>query len=801
MSVNLRAAGFLLMLASSVVACVKGLPIGGATCPCPAGFCCVGGRCVASSGRCDQLDGSVSPDLGGADKPSVPNTTPDGGLDEAGTEGSPDGPLTVACGQRVPVSFAIHCGGCHTVAGPSNPRYPDLYAFTGSATEFLAKTRGGAGESLHAYAPALITDQDVAAAYANFFGHNRAIDKTNLGSIVPLFSPRDVTNLPIVFRRDDGAIVTRGAGRVRGRHEADPSFMQWLVDYYQMRTYGWLIVDEDVQVTVTFLPLAPVTAMTNFRTWKAYDNGNVFKLNDALKPALSLPDMTVQGQNLAKTYAAPLIPYAQIQQGWVTTNQRTGNPIKPGDICEWELGIFYTADLQPPNSRTSYYTDQFRYRVGKGGITPENVDLYGGKGIAGPGPDAQQGGDGTNVWAYMNPELQFDQMALNIQHENVQDFAEGRRLFHTDFISGQHDGIGIGPFPEMAKKGDPQAQQSACVSCHINQGAGETIKDQLKGSSMLIRFPDGGPLGVQLQPQEGTAALMGTTGKMVKLADDTSVALTRPNIVVTAKDGTSPTFSARVATKLIGLGLLEAVDERTIIARADQDDCDGDGISGRPSLLTNTFADTARVGRFGWKAETATLDEVATEQAFETMKVGSFPFPEPNADSTDLDSPDEMKLETFLRLIAVPGQRDRVGAVLQGEKIFRRVGCAACHTTDLLTSPNHPFAELRSQAIKPYTDLLLHDLGPELADASGVPDPGATAAAPPSASEWRTAPLWGLGLATIVNGHVGLLHDGRAASIIEAILWHGGEAETAKQNVVNLSTADRLDLLAFLRSL
>jgi CxxC motif-containing protein (DUF1111 family) len=159
------------------------------------------------------------------------------------------------------------------------------------------------------------------------------------------------------------------------------------------------------------------------------------------------------------------------------------------------------------------------------------------------------------------------------------------------------------------------------------------------------------------------------------------------------------------------------------------------------------------------------------------------------------------KLTTYMRLIGVPPQRDHASpAVLHGEQLFKTVGCANCHVTDAVTSANHPFAELRSQSIKPFTDLLLHDMGEDLADNSGVPA-GDMADAPPSASEWRTPPLWGIGLYKTVNGHTGLLHDGRAQSVLEAALWHGGEAQKVKERLMALSAQERDDLVAFVMSL
>lgn len=187
------------------------------------------------------------------------------------------------------------------------------------------------------------------------------------------------------------------------------------------------------------------------------------------------------------------------------------------------------------------------------------------------------------------------------------------------------------------------------------------------------------------------------------------------------------------------------------------------------------------------------------EAAFDDMGLGSSLFPDQG--KAELTEDELARLVTYMRLVAVPGQRTHSDAqVLQGEQIFKTVGCANCHVTDVVTGANHPFTELRRQDIKPYTDLLLHDLGADLADNSGIAasdDPSA----PPAASEWRTPPLWGTGLLATINGHTGLLHDGRAANVLEAVLWHGGEAEATKQRVTQLSAGERAALLAFVGSL
>jgi CxxC motif-containing protein (DUF1111 family) len=275
--------------------------------------------------------------------------------------------------------------------------------------------------------------------------------------------------------------------------------------------------------------------------------------------------------------------------------------------------------------------------------------------------------------------------------------------------------------------------------------------------------------------------------------------LEKPKIVATLDGGRVPAFSARIARKVIGLGLLEAIDEQTILFRADFADCNGDGLSGRPSLIEDPVTGALRLGRFGWKAEKVSIEHQVAEAAHDDMGVTSPVFPD--AGSPELSSTELARLVTYMRLIAVPGQRDRDSdEVRAGEQIFQTIGCAQCHVSDTVTGMNHPFSELRGQSIKPYTDLLLHDLGPDLADDSGRPAP-TKPSDPAAASEWRTPPLWGTGLLATINGHSGLLHDGRAKGVLEAVLWHGGEAESTRERVKKLSETDRNALVSFVESL
>ena len=317
-------------------------------------------------------------------------------------------------------------------------------------------------------------------------------------------------------------------------------------------------------------------------------------------------------------------------------------------------------------------------------------------------------------------------------------------------------------------------------------------------------------LGRSLQPRntagapEATVTIAGWTTTSGSYGDGTPFELRRPRYGFT---GAQPALhSARVTPPLVGLGLLEAVPESTIIALADPTDANGDGISGRIQIVGDPETGQARLGRFGWKAGKARLrhqvagaladDMGVTTPIYPTLDCGpsqpgcgAAPPAPPEMSAGDLD-----KLVRYVALLGVPARRDlRDDQALRGEALFQQLGCAACHRPTLATGPYHPFAELRAQSIRPFTDLLLHDMGPGLADE--LPEAEA------SGAEWRTPPLWGIGLTGGVSGGEAYLHDGRARTLAEAILWHGGEGERAREAFRTLPTGDRAAILRFLQSL
>lgn len=600
--------------------------------------------------------------------------------------------------------------------------------------------------------------------------------QASLPRVTPLFAEGPAETGPIIRHREDGVLVTEAAGRVRGRHEREERFGSFDTRSFENRSYRLVIEDAVAagrsEIKITYYPIADVSTygpITNFRSWKMYglegnqNGGYTFHVNQQMRQ--------VSPRQLEQT---------------VNDNAREGRPLRAGDILDFELGIYLAGadpmDPAPIAGGSSYFSDTFRYQVGLGGLTPETFDSAG---MLGPSPDARLGGgttvpfvalaDGTPV----EPKYALSQLALNIQWPHPQGFLEGRRLFYTELDTGAHVEAGNPPLPLQGVPG-PLFNARSCVACHAFNGRGVLPPVGEQVQSLVLRLTGEPEFGDQLQPQEAPVRLSRIEPQPVTLGDGEVVMLHRP--VFDA--GRPLRASARLAPALVGLGLLEAVDESTILAAADEADCDGDGISGRPALSRGAPGEEPRLGRFGWKAEHPSVSAQVDAELEAHLGVG--------VTASALSGEDRSRLVTYLRLLGVIPQRVTSPVqVRRGAEVFAAVGCGACHLRELTTGGRHPFEELRAQTVHPYTDLLLHDMGAGLADDSGLPE----------ASEWRTAPLWGLGFTAQVSGAVNLLHDGRAGSVLEAVLWHGGEAQAARDAVVALPREDRLALLAFLDSL
>jgi CxxC motif-containing protein (DUF1111 family) len=420
----------------------------------------------------------------------------------------------------------------------------------------------------------------------------------------------------------------------------------------------------------------------------------------------------------------------------------------------------------------------------------------------------------------------FRSIAANADNTLVQPFLFGQRIFdvvwdHEPVISPILDGLG------------PLFNRTACRECHEGNGRGrppENVGDPMK--SMLVRMsipgsgPHGGPnpvpnYGDQLQDRavEGVApegqAIITYEEIPGEFADGMPYSLRKPTVTfVNLAYGDLPKetlASARVAAPVIGLGLLQTVPAETLRALADPDDADGDGISGRVNMAWDANAQQMAPGRFGWKANVPSIRHQNAGAALGDMGLTSPIFAEDLCEPAQSDciamaeqvaarsnAPEILEelfspVDIYMLLLAVPRQRNADdSAVQRGETLFRAVGCSGCHMPTLETGQGLLDA-ISNQRIHPFTDLLVHDMGEGLAD--NRPDFEATG------REWRTQPLWGIGLTYDVGAFNYHLHDGRARSLTEAILWHGGEAEPKREAFRNMSEDQRGDLLAFLGSL
>jgi len=431
-----------------------------------------------------------------------------------------------------------------------------------------------------------------------------------------------------------------------------------------------------------------------------------------------------------------------------------------------------------------------------------------------PPPVVDESLAGGDLTVFLESSDAFENPAPNLDAVDEQRHREGDAAFDDTFVTA--------PSPVNSGLG-PVFNNTSCFSCHINNGRGRPPDPGQQPETLLLRASIGndavaGPIaaqgyGTQLQGRaifgsepEATFDLSYETSE-VTLADGTVVELRKPVFAIASGYTTLPggmALSARAAPPVFGRGLLEAVPEDTILALADESDADGDGISGRPNFVTDPVTGEQMLGRFGLKANTARLivqnaeayqqdigvtnEVMTTESAFAQTQDDAL-LDDPELEPGKLDA-----VTFYVQSLGVPARRNVDDPqVLRGQELFASAQCAACHVPRLDTGdfPDEPI--LANQIIFPYTDLLLHDMGEGLED--GRDDFGA------SGREWRTAPLWGVGLTAVVSGHTLLLHDGRARNLLEAIMWHGGEAQAARDAVESMSGEDREALLDFLGSL
>lgn len=392
-------------------------------------------------------------------------------------------------------------------------------------------------------------------------------------------------------------------------------------------------------------------------------------------------------------------------------------------------------------------------------------------------------------------------------------FREGRKLFERDWYVIDHGHILLGP----------HFNASSCSHCHKFDGRGRPpISDDEVPELMVMRLSIPHGTGTLPEPTYGEQLRYYSVDGSVPegsfriehdqlaghFADGSNYTLQLPSYEFQnlgyGSMAPDVQMSPRVPPATFGLGLLEAIPDRAILAQADPDDVDRDGISGRPNFVVDVRTGKLTLGRFGWKANQPNIAQQMLKALSADIGITSQEYPqcEPSTGSTlptlgiepELKASDADLLLYYLKLLAPPQRRRWADPdVLHGKALFQALGCTGCHHPAFTTGIVDGYPELSNQAIRPYTDLLLHDMGEGLAD--NRPDGCA------DGREWRTPPLWGIGLVKVVNGHTSFLHDGRARNIEEAILWHGGEAAAAQIQYRRLRKPDRTSLLVFLESL
>jgi CxxC motif-containing protein (DUF1111 family) len=459
-------------------------------------------------------------------------------------------------------------------------------------------------------------------------------------------------------------------------------------------------------------------------------------------------------------------------------------------------------------------------------------------------PFEANGGGAATVRARDNADA-FSLVSANAPFERQLDFQLGNGLFTKIWVSSPSSTLtsdGLGPL----------FNARSCQTCHLKDGRGhppEGPNDSAISIFLRVSVPVSGTEDMSeieaylhsLDPETprtapdpvygGQLQDFGVQGHGAEYRFD----VTYDDIEIALSDGETatlrqPTYRAadlgygplsdnamlspRVAPQMIGLGLLEAIPAANILAREDPEDVDGDGISGVAQIVWSQEFGRPMLGRFGHKGGQPTIREQSASAFAGDIGISSPLFDTPAGDCTGLQpdcliapngtsgtdemteiSAEGLDLVTFYsRNLAVPERRGVDDpTVLRGKDVFYQTGCTSCHTPKFVTERLEGQPEQSFQLIWPYTDLLLHDMGPGLAD--NRPEGRA------NGQEWRTAPLWGIGMTETVSGHTYFLHDGRARSLLEAILWHGGEAQTQRDAVIDMPATDRAALIAYLESL
>ncbi len=635
---------------------------------------------------------------------------------------------------------------------------------------------------------------------------------------LPLKTYDDIGKRPNT-RIEDGVVITEGVIRVRRRHENDMDFSKYNPFYWEGRLAFFKVEDYTARGEKRLRFTLETEWPQDFIPTRGPDFSAIYT-GDPLGSLETIRSKFAINQRMEhlgdrKRFVATLGP---------EVFQTFPDALKTGQLLTFEFR-FFLDETHPDwkkekdfnqHTLSAYYSEFYRIRVGQGG---QLIDTLG---APGQEPDVLRfnGGWTTIPTVRVEPWKALQQQAFNLTKDQAQNFLDGRTFFHTDMKTGQHvddadDDKPLVFFEEMRQQRSGYAagayNMTSCNGCHVNNGIallpaiGQPIHATLAKTFDRLTGQPHPEFGRQLQTQgpkaEGQLTVKSYAETPVSLDDGTIVILRKPLFQVASRKSTDNlSLSMRKPPALIGLGLLNAVPEATLKGLAAQSQGEWRG-------------------RFGWKGQQTTLrDQITAALNFDMgvtsqqrpnldcgadCSAGKAPLPE-----TDID-----KIEAYVSLLGVPPRlRPRDPLVLRGAAMFEKLECSRCHQPLLKTGPS-PFKELAEQTIQPFTDLLLHDMGEGLADTNGGPD----------ARKWRTAPLWGLknvkhavdarrqqfhpGDISILytqtmqasdQNPIQLLHDGRAQSLAEAILWHGGQAENSVRLYKALPRSDREALEAFL---
>jgi CxxC motif-containing protein (DUF1111 family) len=520
--------------------------------------------------------------------------------------------------------------------------------------------------------------------------------------------------------------------------------------------------------------------------------------------------------------------------------------VTPGVILDIDMTL---TDLPTSSPVASYYTDIYYYQIGRGIFSRL------------PNPRAQPAG-AASVPHVVSPRFGFAQHAQGMTMEQLDRFLLGKAIFETDFETGdllneptRFDccsgplGFSFDQSPVFqAGLLGPSYTQSSCMRCHVQDGRGRFPQPggDLSSVTFSVGVPGANALGEpnphpyygnQLDVESfGGESPEGRVTLEWEYIDGTfddgaPYQLRRP--IYTFRDMAygslgvnlpdefdsigykgEATMSARMTPMLTGVGLLDAVRVESILANADAEDVDGDGISGRANMVWDRSKGMEVIGRFGWKASQPSLLQQSSKAFNRDMGMTTPLYPQQDCGDQqaecdegssvpELTSPQLKLVEDYLTgLIPPPRINYETADAIAGMHLFKAANCQACHVPTLEASEEHAIKTYRGLQVEAFTDLLLHDMGPDLADTMDVFQA--------TGSEWRTAPLWALDYVRHALGlpqtcedpfsgsaEPNFLHDGRARSIMEAILWHGGEAEASRSVVLAMSSQERDQLVAY----